>query len=83
MGEEEAEGEGADAEAEADGLLALYGQRERYTSTMPLSDSWAADVGLAMTLDHPRLGFSGGKAFNIIGRVDEYKEERVRFSLWG
>ncbi|AEI71088.1 hypothetical protein [EBPR siphovirus 2] len=73
----------ADAQAEADRLLALYGQRERYTITMPLSDAWAADVGLAMTLDHPRLGFSGGKAFNIIGRVDEYKEERVRFSLWG
>lgn len=72
-----------DAQAEANRLLELYAAREIYSITMPLSDAWAADVGLAMTLNHPRLGLSGGKAFNIIGRVDEYKSERVRFSLWG
>jgi hypothetical protein len=74
----------ADAQAEADRLLALYKvRRERYELTLPLSDGWAADVGLAMTLNHPRLGMAAGKAFAIIGRTDEYKDERVRFSLWG
>lgn len=74
----------ADAQAEADRLLDLYkAERERYEVSLPLSDAWAGDVGLTMTLVHPRLGFAGGKPFSILGRVDDYQSERVRFSLWG
>ena len=72
------------AQAEADRLLDLYkAERERYEVSLPLSDAWAGDVGLTMTLVHPRLGFAGGKPFSILGRVDDYQSERVRFSLWG
>lgn len=76
--------EEADAQAEADRQLALLKvERERYDITLPLSDAWAGDLGLSMTLVHPRLGFAGGKPFSIIGRVDDYQRETVRFNLWG
>jgi hypothetical protein len=76
--------DGVDAQAEADRLLALNKiEREIYELTLPLSSGWTGDVGLAMTITHPRLGFAAGKSFNIFGRLDKYQDEAVQFSLWG
>lgn len=74
----------ADAQAEANRLLALYKvERDRYRIRLPLSSGWAADVGLAITLVHPRLGMAAGRPFNVIGRTDDYAAERVELELWG
>lgn len=74
----------ADAQAEANRLLALYKvERDRYRIRLPLSSGWAADVGLAITLVHPRLGMATGRPFNVIGRTDDYAGERVELELWG
>lgn len=74
----------AAAQAEANRLLALYKvERDRYRVTLPLSAGWGADVGLAVTLVHPRLGMALGRPFNVIGRTDNYAAESVQLDLWG
>ena len=73
-----------DAQAEADRQLALRKvERDRYKVGLPLSSGWAADVGLAITLNHPRLGMASGRPFNVIGREDDYAGENVKLELWG
>lgn len=75
----------SDAQDEADRLLALHGtERERYEVSFMLSDAWAAEPGNQVTFIHSRLGMSGGgKPFAVLGRVDQYADERVALSVWG
>jgi hypothetical protein len=74
----------ADAAAEATRLLALYSaEREMYDLTLPLRDAWGANPGDSITLTHPRLGLADGKPFAVLGRIDQYAQENVKFELWG
>lgn len=72
------------AQAEATRQLDLLkADRQRYDVTFPLSDAFAHGPGDSIALEHPRLGLSSGKAFNIMRRIDNYSVEKVQLSLWG
>lgn len=75
----------ADADDEAQRLLDLMSvERDEYSIELPLADGWSAVVGGSITLRHDRLGLSGGKAFNVMTRSDQYIKETVSFDrVWG
>lgn len=73
----------ADAAAEADRLQALHGRpRDRYRVTLRRSLLRYA-LGETRTLTYARFGLDQGRAFRVVGLVEDIARDRVELELWG
>lgn len=76
--------EQAAADAEAERRLALYGvNRDVVRVGVDREDAELMLLNTTVTLRTDRFGYGSGKAMRIIGRADDYQNEKAILTLWG
>ena len=72
-----------DAVAEASRLLGLFGVRRDMLRVRVKTQPFALEPGQTVTITYPRHGLSGGRAFVIVGMVEDSAINEVTLELWG
>lgn len=76
--------EQAAAEAEAERRLGLYGvNRDVVRVGVERVDAGAMTLNETVELRTDRFGYEAGRAMRIIGRADDYQNEKAILTLWG
>lgn len=72
------------AAAEAMRLLGLYGvRRDVLALAVPQVAAQALPPGASANVVLPRFGYGAGRAMAVIGRNEDFRNERVTLTLWG
>lgn len=75
----------ADAQAEADRRLALHKVRRDFTKVVVwlTAANAGVDLGKEVRLVTPRLGYSSGRNFTVVGITLDGRRSKVTLDLWG
>lgn len=74
----------ADAEAEAARLLALHGVgRDHVELRLPAAVAATIDLAQVVIVKLPRFGWQAGKAFRVLGLVEDLEHDGAVLELWG
>ncbi|NQV43529.1 MAG: hypothetical protein HQ501_01395, partial [Rhodospirillales bacterium] len=73
----------ADASAEASRLLNLYKANRDLFRVRVKTQPFALELADNVRITYPRFGLDAGKAFRIIGLVEDAASNEVELTLWG
>ncbi len=73
----------ADAAAEASRLLDLFGTRRDLLRVRVKTQPFALELGQSVSVSWPRHGLSAGRAFVVVGMVEDSAVNEVVLDLWG